>query len=707
MAERLKALGLDAPAWESTPVAFWDVFGASGHPVRATISDMGPLLLGRLLELNETQRGVLTLVFKIADDAGLLLLDVEGPARDARVRRRERGDVHDVDYGNMSAASIGAIQRGARCTIESRAADQFFGEPMLNIEDLIQTDAGGRGVVNILAADRLMQSPKLYATFLLWMLSELFERLPEVGDLPKPKIVFFFDEAHLLFDDAPEALRREDRAGRAPDSIEGRRRVLRHAESARRSRHRARPARQSRAARAARVHAARPEGRAHGGADDAAESGDQHRTGDHRAERRARRWCRSSTRRARRPIVERAWILPPASRIGPLTPAERAAVVSASVVRGHYEAAVDRESAYEKLKARAEAGGESGAPMPVRVAAGVWTNDRSAAHTHERRAAGSAVWVDGARAAASARACSSRRPRARRGRLGPASGGRFCAGCSGRCLGGGDRVEVGSAGNRSALPPRPAPHSSGARGEVGPHGSPHSPLRPRLGHSGSALPPRSAPHSSGARGEVGPHGSPTRRFNGSRRDPGHVQEHHAALPPRCPRWNPGTGAVSNPPTGDPHAQLRLRGALVSSLVVLLSLGSLGVASPAYAQQRLRVGGEVKEPKKIKDVKPVYPADAQAAGVQGIVIIEALIGTDGLVKEAKVLRGVQMLDAAALEAVMQWRYTPTLLNGDPVELIMTVTVTFTLSSSAPAPAGGTALVARFERAQRRGERGAHA
>jgi DNA helicase HerA-like ATPase len=183
---------------------FWDVFGEAGHPVRATVSDMGPLLLTRLLNLNETQSGVLQLVFKIADDQGLLIIDL----KDLRAVLQyvgENAKEYTTSYGNISAASIGAIQRGL-LAIETQGGDKFFGEPMLDIADLMQTDADGRGVVNILAADKLYNSPKLYSTFLLWMLAELFEQLPEVGDVDKPKLVFFFDEAHLLFNDAPKAL---------------------------------------------------------------------------------------------------------------------------------------------------------------------------------------------------------------------------------------------------------------------------------------------------------------------------------------------------------------------------------------------------------------------------------------------------------------------------------------------------------------------
>ncbi|HPC46883.1 MAG TPA: DUF853 family protein, partial [Deltaproteobacteria bacterium] len=202
--ERVERLGLVGFEYEGYPVVFWDVFGEQGHPVRTTVSEMGPLLLSRILMLNDVQSGVLTLVFKIADDGGMLLLDL----KDLRAMVQYVGDNAGrfrTDYGNISAASIGAIQRGL-LALEEQGLERFFGEPALDLDDLIQTDARGRGNINILAADRLMQSPKLYATVLLWLLSELFEQLPEVGDPDKPRLVFFFDEAHLLFDDAPRVL---------------------------------------------------------------------------------------------------------------------------------------------------------------------------------------------------------------------------------------------------------------------------------------------------------------------------------------------------------------------------------------------------------------------------------------------------------------------------------------------------------------------
>ena len=201
--DRISKKKLQEPQWKGCPVTFWDVFGEQGHPVRATISDMGPILLSRLLQLNDTREGVLNAVFAIADDNGLLLLDL----KDLRSMLQFVGD-HASEfrqkYGNISAASVGAIQRGL-LALESQGADKFFGEPMLNIQDLIQT-VNGEGVINILAADKLMLAPKLYSTFLLWILSELYENLPEVGDLEKPKLIFFFDEAHILFKDAPKVL---------------------------------------------------------------------------------------------------------------------------------------------------------------------------------------------------------------------------------------------------------------------------------------------------------------------------------------------------------------------------------------------------------------------------------------------------------------------------------------------------------------------
>ena len=204
ISERVQKLKLTGFGFEGYPVTFWDVFGEQGHPVRTTISEMGPLLISRILNLNEIQSGVLTLVFKIADDSGLLLLDL----KDLRAMAQFVGDHAEefqTRYGNISAASIGAIQRNL-LALQEQGGDKFFGEPALNLQDLMQTDSTGKGIINILTADKLMQSPRLYATFLLWMLSELFEQLPEVGDPEKPTLIFFFDEAHLLFTDVPRVL---------------------------------------------------------------------------------------------------------------------------------------------------------------------------------------------------------------------------------------------------------------------------------------------------------------------------------------------------------------------------------------------------------------------------------------------------------------------------------------------------------------------
>jgi len=361
MAERLKAIGVETPAWAPCPVEFWDVFGAAGHPMRATISDMGPLLLGRLLDLNDTQRGVLTLVFKIADEAGLLLLD----AKDLRAMLTfvgENAGRFTTEYGNVSAASIGAIQRGL-LGLDEQGGDQFFGEPMLNVDDLLQTGAGGRGVVNMLAADRLMNAPKLYATSLLWLLSELYERLPEAGDPPKPTLVCFFDEAHLLFEDAPDAfvekieqvvrLIRSKGVGvyfvtqnplDIPETVLGQ---LGH-----RVQHalRAFTPRDQKAVRtAAQTLRQNP-------AIQTEEAITQLGVGE--------ALVSFLDERGAPAIVSRAWILPPASRIGPLTSDERAALLRASVLAGHYEHAVDRESAYEKLQARA-ADSQGSGPAPT------------------------------------------------------------------------------------------------------------------------------------------------------------------------------------------------------------------------------------------------------------------------------------------------------------------------------------------------------
>jgi len=350
VAERLKALKVSV-APEGCPVVFWDVFGKAGHPVRATISDMGPLLLGRMLDLNETQEGVLSLVFKIADDQGLLLLDL----KDLRAMLQHVGDnaaQFKTAYGNVSTASIGAIQRGL-LALENQGGAKFLGEPMLDIGDLMQAREG-KGVVNILAAGELMNSPKLYASFLLWLLAELFEHLPEVGDPEKPKLVFFFDEAHLLFSEAPKALlEKVEQVVRlirskgvgvyfvtqnpldVPESVLG--------QLGNRVQHALRaftPRDQKAVKTAAETLRPNPKLKAEKvitelGVGEALVS-----LLDEKGSPR---------------MVERAFIVPPGSQIGPISDDERAKLIQSSDVFGHYEKTVDRESAYEKLKGRTEA----------------------------------------------------------------------------------------------------------------------------------------------------------------------------------------------------------------------------------------------------------------------------------------------------------------------------------------------------------------
>jgi len=367
--ERLKLLRLDEPKYAGCPAVLWDVFGEQGHPVRATVSDLGPLLLARILGLNETQEGVLALVFKFADDNGLLLLDL----KDLRAMLQHVGDHAQelqTNYGNVSAASIGAIQRGL-LALEQQGADKFIGEPMLNVDDLLQTGDGGRGIVNILAADRLMQSPKLYATMLLWLLSELYERLPEVGDRDKPKLVFFFDEAHLLFTDAPKPLLdkieqvvrliRSKGVGvffvtqnplDVPDTVLG--------QLGNRVQHALRaftPRDQKAVKAAAETMRANPKL-------DTEKAITELGVGE--------ALVSFLDEKGRPCIVERAYILSPASRIGPATPEERQKVLAASPVAGVYDKVVDRESAYERLKGRAEQSAPAAAGGAPAGAGGGW-----------------------------------------------------------------------------------------------------------------------------------------------------------------------------------------------------------------------------------------------------------------------------------------------------------------------------------------------
>lgn len=347
--ERIEKLGLQGYENMGFPVCFWDVFGEQGHPMRTTISEMGPLLLSRLLNLNDTQEGVLNLAFKIADDANLLLLDLKDLTSLLEYIGKNRNEF-TLSYGNISAASIGSIQRNL-IVLEQQGAEHFFGEPAFDIYDLMQTDSNGKGVLNILAADKLMQSPRIYSTFLLWLLSELFEELPEAGDLEKPKLVFFFDEAHLLFNEAPkillEKIEQVVRLIRSkgvgvyfvtqnpldvPDSVLG--------QLGNRVQH------------ALRAYTPR----------------------DQKAVKAAATTFRSNPNldveaaitelgvgealvsfldpKGIPMIVERAFILPPCGQIGPITPDERKEIIRKSDVYGVYEKLLDRESAFEVLEDR-------------------------------------------------------------------------------------------------------------------------------------------------------------------------------------------------------------------------------------------------------------------------------------------------------------------------------------------------------------------
>jgi len=347
--ERIKELKLGDFKFEAYPVVLWDVFGEKGHPLRATVSEMGPLLLSRIFSLNDTQSGVLNAIFKIADDNGLLLLDL----KDLRSMLQFAGDnasKFKTEYGNISTASVGAIQRNL-LVLEEQGGDKFFGEPALDISDLVQTDSKGKGVVNIITADRLMQSPNLYATFLLWLLSELYEQLPEVGDPPKPKLVFFFDEAHLLFEDVPKVL--EDKIEQVvrlirskgvgvyfvtqnpidiPDTILG--------QLGNRVQHALRaftPRDQKAVKVAAETFRANPKL-------DTTKAILELSVGE--------ALISVLDEKGAPTMVEKAWVLPPHSRLGTLTPDETAKLIRGSVLYGHYEKTVDRESAYEKLKAK-------------------------------------------------------------------------------------------------------------------------------------------------------------------------------------------------------------------------------------------------------------------------------------------------------------------------------------------------------------------
>jgi hypothetical protein len=351
LVERAKDMGLEL-TFGAFPVVFWDLFGEQGHPVRTTVSDVGPLLLTRLLDLSDVQAGVLNLAFKLADDEGLLLLDL----KDLRALLSyigENAKKLTLQYGAVSATSVGAIQR-ALLVLEEQGGEKFFGEPALELADLIQLDAEGRGHVNVLAADKLMQSPRLYATFLLWLLSELFEQLPEIGDPEKPRLVFFFDEAHLLFDDAPKVL--VDKVEQVvrlirskgvgvyfitqnpvdvPDAVLG--------QLGNRVQHALRaftPRDQKAVKVAAETFRQNPKL-------DTASVITQLGVGEALVSLLEANGAPA--------VVERALVRPPSSRLGAVTPAERAAVIARSPIGHRYDQGVDRESAFERLSERAKA----------------------------------------------------------------------------------------------------------------------------------------------------------------------------------------------------------------------------------------------------------------------------------------------------------------------------------------------------------------
>ena len=347
---RVALLGLTDFKPQASPVTFWDVFGKKGHPVRTTVAEMGPLLLARMLNLNDVQSGVINSIFKIADDKGWLLLDLKD-LRAMSQHAAEHSTEYQTEYGNISAASVGALQRSL-LQLETEGGDLLFGEPAMNLDDLMQTDSQGRGVLNILASDQLFNSPRVYATLLLWLLSELFEKLPEVGDLEKPKLVFFFDEAHLLFTDAPQALMQKiEQVVRLirskgvgiyfvsqnpldiPDIVLG--------QLGNRVQHALRaftPRDQKAVNSAAETFRVNPKV-------DVATAITELGVGEALVSFLDEKGIPTP--------VERAFVCPPQSRIGPASDAERAATINNSNLRGFYEKQADRESAYEILKKRA------------------------------------------------------------------------------------------------------------------------------------------------------------------------------------------------------------------------------------------------------------------------------------------------------------------------------------------------------------------
>ena len=360
---RLANIGVNDWQPQASPAVLWDIFGEKGHPLRATVSDLGPLLLARLLNLNEVQSGVLQIIFRIADDQGLLLLDF----KDLRAMTQYIGDnakSFQTQYGNINSASVGAIQRGL-LSLEQQGAEYFFGEPMLDIKDWMRSDANGRGVINILSAEKLYQMPKLYATTLLWMLSELYEQLPEAGDLDKPKLVFFFDEAHLLFNDAPQVLLdkieqvirliRSKAVGvyfvsqnpsDIPDAVLG--------QLGNRIQHALRaftPKDQKAVKAAAQTMRANP-------AFDTVTAIQALGTGE--------ALISFLDEKGSPTVVERAMVIAPFSRMGPVSDDERNALINHSPLSGKYDEAIDRESAYEMLQKGLQAASEEQQAPPAK-----------------------------------------------------------------------------------------------------------------------------------------------------------------------------------------------------------------------------------------------------------------------------------------------------------------------------------------------------
>ena len=363
--DRNKELGIENVRFEGSPVTLWDVFGKQGHPLRSTVSEMGPLLISRMLQLNDTQEGVLSLAFKIADESGLMLLDLKD-LQSLLQFVGENAEEFTLKYGNVSKASVGAIQRGL-LQIEQQNGELFFGEPAVKLDDFIQT-IGGRGVLNLLAADDLINSPKLYSTFLLWILSELFETLPEAGDLDKPKLVFFFDEAHLLFSDAPpvlvEKVEQVVRLIRSkgvgvyfvtqnPADIPGK--VL--AQLGNRVQH------------ALRAYTPQEQKGVRAAASSFREN-PKIKTEKVITELGVGEVLISMLDEKGIPsMVDRAFVVPPVGKLGPITPEQRAQLISSSLVAGQYEQAVDRESAFEILQKKAEERMQQKAEADTAVAA--------------------------------------------------------------------------------------------------------------------------------------------------------------------------------------------------------------------------------------------------------------------------------------------------------------------------------------------------